>query len=130
SILKEIVELTNRKSIAYSNDWSEEVIKLNEKYSKELAEYRIKLQRDIEDIQLLQNKVESQKNLTKKYKELEDEQTKQKQIEKQKKQIQDSLSNIRELKDILSSLTADFYSIYLEAKDNVTIERSDEELIF
>ena len=78
----------------------------------------------------MQDKVDSQKNLTKRYKELEEEQKKQQIISNLKKKKIDARASINELTKKLSEFASDFYSIYLEAKDKIKLDNLDDELVF
>lgn len=130
AISDDIDKITTSKTQIYSADWKKEVEGLITKHSDKLQELIANNQKAITDLKPLQEKVDSQKNLTKKYKELEEEQKKQQIIQNLKKKKTDARSAIDELTKKLSEYTAEYYSIYLEAKDKIKLDNLDDELEF
>lgn len=130
SVSDEINKITASKTQIYSADWKKEVEGLITKHSKRLEELVSNNEKAAIDLKPLQEKVDSQKSLTKKYQELEDEQKKQQIILNLKKKKTDARSAIEELTLKLSGFSAEFYSIYLEAKDKIKLDNLDDELEF
>jgi len=130
SISKALEDLNTLKTEEYNKNWSQELSKLISKYSKEKEDLLAKNKKEVESLKPLQEKIDSQKVLTKKYKQLEEEQKKEQVLLKLKKEIKDELTNIDSLTKDLSSQVSDFYSLYLEAKDNVKNTNLDDELSF
>lgn len=130
SISSEVEELNNLKIKEYGENWKKEISDLILKYSEKVEALKANYQKEIEALKPLQEKVDKQKNLTKKYTQLEEEQKKQQIILNLKNKNKEALSSIEDLTKKLSGLTSEFYSIYLEAKDNVKFDNLDDELIF
>src|SRR5690554_36790 len=130
SISKALEDLNTLKTEEYNKNWSQELSKLISKYSKEKEDLLAKNKKEVESIEPLQEKIDSQKVLTTKYKQLEEEQKKDQVLLTLKKEIKDELTNIDSLTKDLSSQVSDFYSLYLEAKDNVKNTNLDDELSF
>ena len=130
SISNEIDRINESKTQIYSENWKKEITELITTHAKKLEELFAKNQKGISALKPLQDKVDSQKNLTKKYKELEEEQKKQQIILNLKKKKADARTSIDELTKKLSEFTSEFYSIYLEAKDKIKLDNLDDELVF
>lgn len=130
SITSEVEKLKDVKSQIYSSDWKKEINELINKYSIKLKEILTQNEKAIIKLKPLQEKVDSQKNLTKKYKELEEEQKKEQIIINLKKKKAEAHKSINEITKKLSEYSAEFYSIYLEAKDKIKLDNLDDELEF
>lgn len=129
-ISDEIDQINENKRAIYSSDWKKTLEGVIEKYSKELNNKIEVNNKAIEALKPLQEKVDSQKNLTKKYKELDDEQKKQQIILKLKEKKNDAKKTIDQIVIRLSEFTSEYYSIYLEAKDKINLDSLDDELVF
>ncbi len=125
-----IEEVRRSKTELYSKDWKSEITGLIEIEEKQLEERRKSTQNAIEEIKPLQVKIDEQKNLTKKYQELEEEQKKDRIIKNLKIKKEEALKNIKEVIVNLCDDASEYYSIYLEAKDMIKLDNLDEELIF
>ncbi len=118
------------KTEMYNKDWESELSQLIEKEEKKLGEQRKLNLESINDIKPLQVKINDQKNLTKKYTELEEEQKKERLIQNLKGQKEEALKRIKKIINHLCVNSAEYYSIYLEAKDQINLDNLDKELIF
>ena len=125
-----IDELRRSKTVSYSKDWKSEIERLIEIEEKQLEDKRKRNQKEIAEVRPLQAKIDDQKNLTKKYNELEEEQKKDRIIKNLKIKIEDSLKKIKEVINNLCDEASNYYSIYLNAKDKIDFDNMDEELIF
>lgn len=130
SISNEIDRINESKTQIYSENWKKEITELITTHTKKLEELIANNQKGITTLKPLQDKVDSQKNLTKKYKELEGEQKKQQIILNLKKKKADARISIDELRKKLSEFISEFYSIYLEAKDKINLGDLDDDLVF
>lgn len=130
NISDEINKIKSNKISSYSEDWKQELTLLIIKYTQKTEDLKAENLKDSDNLKPLQVKVDSQKNLTKKHKDLEDEQKKQQIIIKLKKKKTEARATIEELSIKLSEFTSEFYSIYLEAKDKINLDNLDHELVF
>lgn len=130
SIADELDKITESKIEIYSDDWKKQITKLLDAYKKKCDDLIIINKKAVKNIKPLQDKVDSQKSLTKKYNELEKEQKKQQIIINLKNKKIDASTSIDEISVKLSEFTSNFYSIYLEAKDKINLENLDDELVF
>lgn len=114
----------------YSSDWKVEIEKIIEEY-RLVIEKTIQINTtEIESIANLQKKIDSQKSLQEKYKALTDEKAKDQKIAEVKKRKDENLKNIKQATELLADNCANFYSLYLEAKDKINKDQFDDELKF
>ena len=130
SISNEVEKITNSKIKFYSDDWKNEITKLIDSQKKKRDGLIAVNTKNVTDLKPLQDEVDGQKSLTKKYKELEEEQKKQQIILNLKKKKNNARLSIDEISLQLSEFASKFYSIYLEAKDKINLENLDDELVF
>lgn len=130
SISVDVGQLTESKIEFYSDDWKSGIQKLIDSHKQKLIDLESVNAKSIIDLKPLQDKIDSQKSLTKKYTELEEEQKKEQIILNLKKKKKNARISINKIILKLSEFTSNFYSIYLEAKDKINLENLDDELVF
>ena len=130
SISNEVYEITDSKSNSYSTDWKKEIEELITKNLKKLDELISDNLKEVGVLKPLQEKIDGKRSLAKKYKELEEEERKHQVILNFKKKKLDARSEIDKLVKKLSEFSADFYSIFLEAKDKIKLDHLDDDLEF
>lgn len=130
AVAVEIEKIHESKSHDYSKDWESEISEIVKNRSVELENLKKKYSKILADVKPLEHKINRQKSLTKKYKELEEEEKKQKEILLLKAKKDQGRKNIDEAIESISDLTSEYYSIYLEAKDKISLDNLDEELVF
>ncbi len=114
----------------YSSDWKVKVDNLILEYKAAIEVLNGINNKEIESIALLQSKIDGQKNLQEKFKLLAQEKQKDQKLEEIKLKKTSSQTAVLELIDLLSESCANYYSLYLEAKDKINRNSFDEELKF